>query len=195
MYIANSVYVVGGYKQQESVDSVYHLDLDRLKWHTGPAMLQRQSRPITCSTGSHIYVVFNTYQNETCDPITLQHHACGSTQWTFKSSLPAAVTSTSGAAYVAVERSVFVVGGYDKVSLQYTIDTDSWTILTSPLIGHGLRPVVFHHDKLYLIGGINSSTYVTDIEEYDIKQNKWRIGTVKLPVGLRLYAVAMMPCT
>ena len=69
----------------------------------------------------------------------------------------------------------------------YNISTDTWVKIPKQTLYHKGGALVFHQDKLILLGGLSSH-----IEEYDIEQSIWKTAPFKLPEDLYIPFAFMM---
>ena len=189
----NAIYILGGKDNGsgDTTDIVYHMDLNTLKWHEDPKMLEKQCFPIAATMGNHLYVVYNNDENGTKTPAPLQHYTKGIATWQYKQSLPMDAPGTNAASLVCVEKSLYLVGGYIQICACYTMTTDTWTLLTRPSIDNYYRSAVTSKGKIYLCGG-GWRTSIADIEEYDITEDKWITSKLKLPIPLNFITAKMV---
>ena len=188
--VENQIFVLGGLCDREDVMECF--DLITRKWETCPNMLQKIILPIVSATNSTIFVVFNT-----CPPnapfqkgneISLQCYDIAHKTWAFDKPLPDQVTNTCGAKAITIGEHLYVVGGKEKLCLQYDVSENNWSILAPPSLMHLYPSVVFWNGKLILCGGIKGKdTGSTDvIEMYDLEDGSWQTSHVKLPVPMYL---------
>ena len=180
---SNSIYLLGGVGK----DSVYHLDLTTLKWHTDPPMLHKQNFPIATNLGDDIYVVHNKLLNGNADH-TLQHYKKATNNWMYKSNLPDNAPSAYGSCLVSLKEDLYLVGGDNRICAQYTTTTNTWTLLSRPMNNHFTGPALVSDGTIYLFSG--GDAYQSDcIEEYNIDTNQWKMSHMKLPRGLDNFTV------
>ena len=104
------------------------------------------------------------------------HHLCqmdviGGMVWNEKASLPVAFDCSS-VRVTSARSQLYASGGYnDIVCAWYIPYTDIWCPGKEPLDIHMLGALVYHNDKLLLLGG----KYSDDIEEYNIDDDTWTV--------------------
>ena len=77
---------------------------------------------------------------------------------------------------------LYVVGGDDRICVQYDPTMDAWTVLAQSLQQHFHGAALVMNDKIIICGGKSVGT--DSIEEYDPSTNTWRLLPVKLPEPL-----------
>ena len=103
---------------------------------------------------------------------------------------------TAGATSVIHGHKIYVCGGYNTECISsleiYDIKTDSWVRGASASIARWRAGFAITGDKIYIIGGRDSSwQYLNTVESYEISENKWSFET-PLPcklMGLRCSVV------
>ena len=169
------------------------LDMKTMTWSTCPDLLQGLVLPVAGCVDYNIYVIFSTTpDNErTAQGLTLKCFDTTKSSWSFKASMPNAVKQTHGAATVAIDHCLFVLGGYQKICLSYDTRKDSWTILTSPLNWRAYGAAVYLKGKIILSGGYNKDNLIPSdgIESYDPTTNTWTILPVQLPKPLKHFCI------
>jgi N-acetylneuraminic acid mutarotase len=101
-------------------------------------------------------------------------------------------------AVLAVDRSVFVVGGWINGSIcstdleRYDTDKDSWKTLPNMPTGRRLLGVTHYQNKLYAFGGnCGDKVWNTDVLEiYDMQTETWSSGK-SLPIAGQVSAVTI----
>ena len=183
VYCNGKVFLVGGehymhkYEPVKSEDKVHVLDFETKQWAQGPAF----SKLITSSTamclGKSVYVFLriagHLYELDT-----------EKMMWFEKASMP---SLSMGCSCAALEDRIYVAGGAEKVTNMYTPYTDTWTHLTGPGVSDWFGALVYHRYKLYFLPGSAEDKAVTDVQEYDIMDDKWTVGKWKLPVPSRFH--------
>jgi hypothetical protein len=188
--IGNKVFFIGGYiGNSNCISRVEFLELQTNTWHIAANMLQEMLFPIVATIADKIYVIFNTHtrNKKINNIISLQCYDSVSDTWSYKAQVPHQITDTNGASAISVDRNIFIVGVKAKPCLQYTIATDTWTILSGTLGGHFYGSAIFINGTIMILGGQTNS-----IEEYDMNNNKWTVTNFKLPARMTYHhAVAL----
>ena len=111
--------------------------------------------------------------------------------WLTKSPLP---SQSEGCSLAASDDKVFAAGGENNINYVYTPATDVWCHLTGPSLQERYGALVYFHQKLYLFPGWNNEeeNNVTDIEEYDITEDKWSLAKWTLPEPMWLHVAFMV---
>ena len=93
----------------------------------------------------------------------------------------AALPHNPGAEYSMTRGSdkIYAAGGTNNICCVYEPGTDTWTDICRPLRIHRHGALVFHDNKLVLLGGESS-----ELEKYDIGKNIWIMMPYKLPKSL-----------
>ena len=85
---------------------------------------------------------------------------------------------------------VYCAGGTRKLFYMYSIHNDCWSKPTPPLMLHNAGAFLCNDGSLLLIGG-NSD----DIEEYDVKEDTWKVVPYRLPHKLRCHFAFVIDLT
>ena len=188
LYCKGFIYLLGG---GGSKDSVYHLNLDTSTWGREQNMLTKQDWPIAASMDGKIFAVHNDANNFTKrQPNPL--HMFNGNSWEYKSPVPENAPMTSSACLLNVEKSLYLVGGASKICARYTATTDTWTLLTQPVINHYRGSAFVYGNKIYLCGGGDYGHVTDDIEEYSLTEDKWTTLSLKLPQAMWCFTAAMV---
>ena len=176
------VYVIGGLKEYKKM---HCLDMTHMTWRHCPDLLQGLILPVVGSLGDCIYVIFSTHpDNEiTSQGLTLQCYDTTLSSWSFKASLPEAVTKTDGATTVSVDYRMFVIGGFDSICMSYNTRNDVWTMLTPSHRAHFHGAALYFKGRIIVSGGgdMYFRQRSNNIESYDPATNTWILLPVKLP--------------
>ena len=97
--------------------------------------------------------------------------------WNQKAALP--YNPGAGYSMTGGGGKIYAAGGKNNICCVYEPDTDTWTDICRPLHIHRHGALVFHDNKLALLGGQSS-----EIEKYDIKKNKWIMMPYTLPKSM-----------
>jgi N-acetylneuraminic acid mutarotase len=135
--------------------------------------------------GSKIYAIGGTTGPSPF--ATVEEYDPATNTWTTKTSMP------TGRYYLAVGvvgSKIYAIGGYSGGYLttveEYDPATNTWTNCGTPAPGNGCTPmptartglaVGVVNNKIYAIGGLNSSGNLTTVEEYDPATNTWTTKT------------------
>lgn len=192
----NVNYSGGEGKDNQILDICHRFSLRTRKWKTDAPMLQAMLLPIIAATHDGIYVLFNTHPDnrgiQKTRDISMQHYDPDTDEWSYKSPMLSQIYDTLGASAVAVNQMVYVVGGWDKMCAQYNTLTDMWTLLKNSQSVHVYNSAVHFRHKITMFGGAGANGPITDIEEYDIDKNTWRLRTLELPEPLHFHYCAIL---
>ena len=76
-----------------------------------------------------------------------------------------------------------VAGGLKKICTLYDPTADVWTTMKQPVHVHRYGTLVYHNNKLLLLGG--SWTDSTDeVEEHNVEDDTWSVCAYKMPAKL-----------
>ena len=104
-------------------------------------------------------------------------------KWSHRSSLPSNDPSVYGVSMTAARGRLYAAGGYNNFCAWYRPCTDTWCVVQKTLKRHLYGSLVYHKDKLVLLGGsFNSNT--DEIEEYNFEEGTWSMCSYKMPASL-----------
>ena len=194
--LGDDVFVIGGaVGVGEEMEILSHCESIRLSsntWSTHPPMRQGMLLPISVPINTTIYVLFNDHPynkvNQVGGERSLQLLDTTTSRWSHGAPLPDDVGKTLGAGAVAINDTVLVAGGEDRICVQYLCHTNTWVSLKGPELIHFYGSLVVHNDKVLLLGGRWEANegweYHKECEEYDEDSDSWKASDSKLPVGL-----------
>ena len=151
-------------------------------WSSAASMIEPLWRPLVAAAGNKIYIVPRDYH---ISPSTkIQQYDLTVDRFSTAVQLPQHVQNTWGACLVAADEKLYLLGGKQRLAVQYSPAADQWTqLLSQPSAryDHGCCGGV-HNDKLLLCGGKTEGTLDGKlVEEFDINTQQWKITDVKLP--------------
>ena len=176
------VFVIGGYVGNNLTCAVDILDLKSSTWSNGPNLLKTYTFPKAVSASKALYVLLSG----TCNLYQLDTNKMS---WSEKSPLPQA---SSGCSLAASGGRIFAAGGYNRINYMYIPTTNAWCCLTRPTLNEQQGSLVYYQQKLYLFGGCDRDSTLTDVEEYDVTADKWSLTKWKLPTPLRYYGAFLI---
>ena len=192
VYCNGKVLLVGGEhylhrcEPLDSKDRVHVLDFGNKQWTQGPECSKQMYDSTVVSLHKSVYVLFRStgYLHE----LDTQKMV-----WAEKAPLPDSyITAYTGCSCAASEDRLYVTGGMEKVAFMYTPYTDTWSHLTAPSVTNWFGALVCHRHKLYFIPGSTDEKVVTDVQEYDIMDDKWTVTEWKLPVPIRFHSAFVL---
>ncbi|KAL3199837.1 hypothetical protein MRX96_043762 [Rhipicephalus microplus] len=91
-------------------------------------------------------------------------------------------TCRSGAGVVAVERWIYVVGGYDGSSQltsaeRYDVERDQWDVVASMKEPRSALALAHLGGKIYALGGYDGTDFLSSVEVFDLESEQWSEGT------------------
>ena len=192
--VNETIYVLGGCTEESEIDDDYTVDMLRSnenRWQIGPELPFGVNFPKVAEINESVYLL---------DEITSQllHLDVENQTWSRRAPLPwknpdwyypgVSMTSARGQLYVA--------GGYFSICAYYRPFTDTWFFLQPTIQAHIYGSLVYHNDKLILLGG-NFDGGTDDVEEYTIEDDSWSMCTYKMPQGLINHCalVLTIPCS
>ena len=88
----------------------------------------------------------------------------------------------------AVQGELFLAGGCDPTFLRYNPSSDTWTRGNPPILQHDNGALVYHGEKVYLLGGKEEDR----VEEYNLDSETWSVCDFRIPKKLfSPYALAL----
>jgi len=79
-----------------------------------------------------------------------------------------------------MDKHIYVMGGYEGMTLRYTPDSNTWSALSRTLWKHGFGAAVVYNNQLLVMGGKNkerdrpgSMKPHCHIEVYDTQTDRW----------------------
>ena len=194
--LQNKLFVFGGYLDEDSeledvnyddmidncgkTNSVDLLPMSDEHWQKGPPLPWPQGFLTVADLGSSVYLL-----DETCNQ--LLHLNADYKVWSLCAPLPfntTCNTATYGISMTSAHGHLYVCGGHPTGTCAwYRPATDTWCSGQLPLLRHSYGTLVFHNDKLVLMGG--SFADGTDgIEEYSIEEDQWSVCNYQMPAKL-----------
>ena len=181
--LGNALMVLGGrdkHFRELAVCEKFHM-ADGV-WGAAASMIEPLRRPLVAAAGNKIYIV---PRDGRISPSTkIQQYDPTANRFSTAAQLPQHVQNTLCACLVAADEKLYLLGGEQRLVIQYSPAADQWTqLLSQPSAGYdwGCCGVV-HNDKLLLCGGETEDTHDRNlVEEFDISTQQWKITDVKLP--------------
>ena len=156
-------------------------------WGAAASMIEPLRKPLVAAAGNKIYIV--PRQNHISPSSRIQQYDPTADRFSTAAQLPQHVQNTFCACLVAADEKLYLLGGMQRLALQYSPAADQWTqLLSQPSAGYdwGCCGAV-HNDKLLLCGGETEGTDDRNlVEEFDISTQQWKIIDVKLPFNFSL---------
>ena len=151
-------------------------------WSSAASMIVPLMRPLVAAAGNKIYIVPRVGH---ISPSTrIQQYDPTTDRFSMASQLPQHVHNTMFACLVAADEKLYLLGGTQRLALQYSPAADQWTqLLSQPPVRYvwGCCGVV-HDDKLLLCGGITEGTDDSNlVEEFNINTQQWKTTDIYLP--------------
>lgn len=147
-------------------DDFYKFDFITKQWtRLSTVGVPARQRHAIESIGTKIYVFAGNDASASTDYFHVYDTVTG--VWTELTKGPSARRNTT---LVAYNNKLYVYGGYPDLNdlWEYDPSTDTWTELSvSNITGRGIHAAAVVGDKMYIIGGYASSSYVAEVWEYD----------------------------
>ena len=150
-------------------------------WSSAAPMIEPLWRPLVAVATNKVYIVT---RSDTISPGTMMlQYDNTADRFRGAAQLPQHVQDTWGACLVAADEKLYLLGGEQKLSIQYSPAADQWTQLLSqpPARYYWGSCGVVHDGKLLLCGGETEGNNRNLVEEFDINTKQWKITDVKLP--------------
>ena len=180
--VKETIYVFGGIVRCESINSeiycdcVYMISPHNTKWQPGPNVPFRLIKPKTAEIANSVYLLDETTG-------LLVQLDVDSGRWIKRASLPWNGTDYFGVSMTSAKGQLYVAGGPHKVFANYRPCIDTWCFATPTLRKHTYGSLVYHEDKLILLGG-GALWGSDDVEEYSFEEGTWSLCSYKMPIRL-----------
>ena len=153
-------------------------------WSSSAPMIEPLYRPLVAVAANKVYIVPRRY---TISPGTMMQQYDNTTdRFSRAAQLPQYVQDTFDACLVAADEKLYLLGGVQRLAVQYSPAADQWTqLLSQPPARYdycGCCGVV-HDGKLFLCGGRTEGNDRNLVEKFDINNQQWKITDVKLPLA------------
>ena len=102
--------------------------------------------------------------------------------WTKRTSLPVE-GNCPGVSMTSTKDKLCVAGGLKKICALYDPTADVWITMKQPVHVHRYGTLVYHSNKLLLLGGSWSDS-TDEVEEYNVEDDTWSVCAYKMPVKL-----------
>ena len=183
-YNKGKVFVISGFVSGKDLESksVDYMELEMSIWRKGPPIPKAGYFLKVVSFQSALFVMFS----KECSMYKLD---CDTMCWSTVSSLP---VSSYGCSLAASDSKIFAAGGNSNINYMYTPVTDAWCRLTGPSLVERQGAMIHHQQKLYLFGGCVRDNQLTDVEEYDISNDRWSLTKWKLPTPLIIFGAFLI---
>ena len=174
--VNNLIYCIGGADASYlNTNECYNPSTNT--WTTKTSMTESLAYSTASTVGNNIYVVGGRndttfYWGSNCCYDTLTN------TWSDKTSLPSR-SGRSGHSSVVIDNKIYIIGGLTSSGVsnsieRYDANTDSWSTIYNMPVSLQLLSTESYGDKIYIIGGIDSSNNHTySIYSYDIAKNEW----------------------
>ena len=174
--VNNLIYCIGGANASYlNTNECYNPSTNT--WTTKVSMTESLSYLTSSTIGNNIYIVGGRndttfYWGSNCCYDTLTN------TWSDKTSLPSG-SGRSGHSSVVIDNKIYIIGGLTSSGVSnsiecYDTNTDSWSTIYNMPVSLQLLSTESYGDKIYVIGGIDSSNnYTYSVYSYDIVKNEW----------------------
>ena len=156
-------------------------------WSSSAPMIEPLWRPLVAVVTNKVYIV---PRDSTISPGTMmQQYDNTADRFSRAAQLPQHVQNTLAACLVAADEKLYLLGGEQRLAVQYSPAADQWTqLLSQPSAEYiwGCCGVV-HDGKLLLCGGRTEGRDDNIVQEFDFITQQWKITDVKLPFDFWLY--------
>ena len=175
--VKNVLYVLGGFvglgsKPSVSVDLMV---IDNGCWQSGPDMPHGVKFPKVSNINEDVYLLdVEDSHNK------LLHLNVDELVWNELAPLPIE-KKCHGVGMTSVGGRLFAAGGHNMICAWYRPETNTWCTGQKPLHQHMYGPLVYHNDKLLLLGGSLKVSGTDEVEEYNLENDKWSMCMYKMP--------------
>ena len=177
--VQQTIYVCGGCNCgiRMQCNSVYMISPNYARWQTGPYLPLSVKFPKVAEVDDSVYLL-----DEESSQLVQLH--VESRKWRKRASLPWKEPNCFGLSMTSAKGQLYVAGGYRKQFVYYRPCIDTWCLATPPLLTHAYGSLVYHKDKLILLGGNFKGAGSDDVEEYSFEEETWSLCSYKMPPGL-----------
>lgn len=197
-YADGNMYVIGGDKGLHSpVNTVYIYNFETKTWTTGNPMAQIRGFASSITINGKIYVMggLKCANSKYSSVNDVEIYDIATDTWSKGESMPFLTTHAKPINYnnkIYVFLGGIVNTGIDTIlhkSIQiYDIASNTWSTSSNvPFVRFGYTLNLID-DKVYLIGGYDSSTFSNDVKIFDLKKETWKNGS-SMP-SYRCYAMS-----
>ena len=175
--------VVGGVGSNWEVSAVCEIiDIVSNKWTSAAPLPTPMGKPLVAAAAGRAFIL--PQYNMTPSTRILMYDPSTDTH-THRSQVPDNVRDTWGACLVAVAQKLYLLGGEERLAVQYDPRTNQWVKLTPPTAMytgyHGCCAVVKSH-HIMVCGGDTEGRYDSNrIDEYNTTTGEWRMIDMRLP--------------
>ena len=171
-YVTGRVFVISGNVLGSESCSVDFMDFDGKKnWQNGPPLPSSELLPKVVVFNSELFVLLSAKGK-------LYQLRLEEMSWSSKAPIP---QPSRGCSVAASEHRIFAAGGDHNINFMYNPAVDVWCQLTGPSLAARQGAMVYYQHKLYLFAGCRRVECLTDVEEYDIRTDRWSLTKWKLP--------------
>ena len=144
----------------------------------------------------HIYVIAGQ-DGEVCQN-SVECYNPFTDQWSTASNISKARRFASAA---TVCEKIIIVGGFGdmtNVNIEPSCEmfepgTNQWSLVSSPEVPRAAGSIVSIDDIVYLFGGEDENLYVTAVECFDMKNNKWkRVGSMPTTMQASYFGTSVL---
>lgn len=168
--VGHHVFVIGGIERtcqgRIPLAEVERYDVTTNAWTRTVSMLRPRAGHRSCTIGNSIYV-FGGWISPN-DRATTVDCFDGDTWTTFATMSP---RTTFGLAVLGF--TVYVAGGVLSTFQSFDITSKTWRDLAPMSTARLLPALVTHEHYVYAIGGVEAGKYLTCVERYDTRMNRW----------------------
>ena len=148
-------------------------------WSSAAPMLEPLWRPLVAAAAGKVYIVPRDFPSST----RIQVYDVTANTFSWTAQLPQHPQNILGACLVAVDEKLYLLGGKQRLAVQYNPAVAQWTQLQlqpSATYDWGCCGVV-HDGKLLLCGGDTTGEDKNLVEEFDINTQQWKTTRIKIP--------------
>ena len=176
--VKQKLYVFGGKIPSYDIKSksVYMLAPNNATWQPGPYLPFDVKFPKVAEIDNSVYLLDET----STQLVQLDEE---SRRWKKRASLPWKEPDYHEVSMTSAKGQLYVAGGHNKVFAYYKPCIDTWCFAKRPLQRHKYGSLVYHKDKLILLGGNFREGY-NGVEEYSFEEGTWSLCSYKVPSGL-----------
>ena len=175
--IKGMLYVLGDGPSGSKSVNILNIECDR--WQHGPCLPIAVKHPKVAVSKERIYLL----DQDTRKLLMLDVEG---KVWRQMAALPGG-GACRGVSMTAVNRQLCAAGGLgeERMCAWYNMDTNTWSMGKQPTSCHFYGLLIYHDNRLLLLGGRFNVFGSDDVEEYEPGRGSWSVCDIKMPESLR----------
>ena len=185
--IGDILFLFGGMDESYNVlDVCEKFHVSDCVWSATASLVEPLCKPLVATAAGKVFIIprvvliFPGTKIQQYDPIL--------DSFSLAAQLPDYVLNTWEASVVSAGDRLYLLGGEQRLAVQYSPAADQWVQLRSQPAARYERGccAVVHSGKILLCGGSKDGDCRNTVEEYDTQTQQWNIADLKLPFAFNL---------